>query len=96
MKTMPITSDRKFQVPGNAFYGRQMKAHLPIYRLCPTPIENTCTLGDEDSASFVATDIPSKYSEGQEVWVKWMDARQSNSNFATSELSSQTFGWSCL
>ena len=56
------------QAPGNVFFGHALKAHLPIYRLIY--IENTCTLGTKDSATFAQNDVPSKYIEGQDVWLK--------------------------
>ena len=70
LKTTPITNDCKFQASGNAFYGRQLKAHLPIYQSCTNLIENTCTLGAQGSAIFAQNDVPSKYAEGQDVWLK--------------------------
>ena len=73
LKTTPITNrdqSKNHQAPGNVFFGHTIKAHLPIYQSCTNLIENTCTLGTEDSAIFAQNDVPSKYSEGQDVWLK--------------------------
>ena len=47
--------------PANLFFGCQLKAHLPIrcYK------QNTCNF-DNGATS----EVPSKYGEGQDVWVK--------------------------
>ena len=76
LKTMPISNNKKFiqEAPANIFYGRQLKAHLPVKRK-PTMLQNI----DDDETSEV--EVPSKYNVGEEVWVKLdsnykVDARQ--------------------
>ena len=71
LKTMPITNQDKDQshaAPCNSFYGRTLKAHLPIYQSLSA--ENTCTLGTKDSAKLETGDVLSKYQLNQDVWVK--------------------------
>ena len=65
LKMMPITNQRNIiqDAPAKLFYGCQLKAHLPVKRK-PAVIQNF----DEDVTSEVP--IPSKYSVGDEVWVK--------------------------
>ena len=66
LKTTPVTNEHhSFQAPANAFYGHQLKAHLPIYQS-----NVTCTLDTENSANSKIGDIPSKYQVDQDVWVK--------------------------
>ena len=55
-----------FQAPGNVFFGCTLKAHMPIYH----SLNNTCTLGTENSDAFAQNDIPSMFSEGQDVCIK--------------------------
>ena len=76
LKTMPITNHKNViqDAPAKLFYGCQLKAHLPVKRK-PAVIQNF----DEDTTSEVP--IPSKYSVGDEVWVKldtntkWMPSK---------------------
>ena len=65
LKTTPITNQRNIiqDAPAKLFYGHQLKAHLPV-KCKPAVIQNI----DEDTTSEVP--IPSKYSVGDEVWVK--------------------------
>ena len=55
LKTMPISNNKKFiqEAPANIFYGRQLKAHLPVKRK-PTILQNF----DDDATSEV--EVPSK------------------------------------
>ena len=75
LKTTPVTGEHHlFQAPANVFFGRQLKAHLPIYLS-----KDTCTLDAENSANSYKCDPLSKYIEQQSVWVKldkklkWID-----------------------
>ena len=63
LKMMPISNNKKLiqEAPANLFYGCQLKAHLPVKRK-PAVIQNL----DDD----VTSEVPSKYSVGEEVWVK--------------------------
>ena len=63
LKTTPISNNKKLiqEAPANLFYGCQLKAHLPVKRK-PAVIQNL----DDDTTS----EVPSKYSVGEEVWVK--------------------------
>ena len=65
LKTTPISNNKKFiqEAPANIFYGRQLKAHLPVKRK-PTILQNF----DDDATSEV--EVPSKYNVGEEIWVK--------------------------
>ena len=73
LKTTPISnkSGTIYDAPGTMFYGRQLKAHVPIR--CGYQLQVT-----EDGG---IPDIPSKYHEGQVVWVKldpytkWMQGK---------------------
>ena len=60
---MPISNNKKLiqEAPANLFYGCQLKAHLPVKRK-PMVIQNL----DDD----VTSEVSSKYSVGEEVWVK--------------------------
>ena len=76
LKRKPITNHRNVfqEPPAKLFYGRQLKAHLPV-KPKPAVIQNF----DEDATSEVP--IPSKYSIGDEIWVKldantkWMPSK---------------------
>ena len=63
LKMMPISNNKNViqEAPAKLFYGRQLKAHLPVKQK-PVVIQNL----DDDATS----EIPSKYSVGEEVWVK--------------------------
>ena len=65
LKMMPITNHKNViqDAPDKLFYGCQLKAHLPV-KCKPAIIQNF----GEDATSEVP--IPSKYSIGDEVWVK--------------------------
>ena len=65
LKMTSITNHRNViqGAPAKLFYGCQLKAHLPV-KCKPAIIQNF----DEDTTSEVS--IPSKYSVGDEVWVK--------------------------
>ena len=66
LKMTPISNHKNViqDAPAKLFYGCQLKAHLPVKRK-PAVIQNF----DEDATSEVS--IPSKYSIGDEVWVKF-------------------------
>ena len=66
MKTTPVTGEHhRFQAPANVFFGRALKANLPIYH------QNvTCTLDTENSAKIEIGDSLSKFQINQDVWVK--------------------------
>ena len=63
LKTMPISNNKNVvqDAPAKLFYGHQLKAHLPVKRK-QAIIQNL----DDDATS----EVPSKYSVGEEVWVK--------------------------
>ena len=67
LKTMPISNEKKFiqEAPANIFYGRQLKAHLPVKRR-PTVLQKF----DDDATSTSEAEISSKYNVGEEIWVK--------------------------
>ena len=59
--------------PANVFFGRQLKAHLPVFwhhQYQNISYSDTCT--DEYSAN---SEVPSQYGEGQNIWVK-LDANK--------------------
>ena len=66
LKTTPITNKNGtvHDAPTNMFFGRQLKAHLPMF-WCQKYL-NTCTENDS-GADF---EVPSKYGIGQNVWIK--------------------------
>ena len=74
LKMTPIANENTFvqDAPANLFFGCQLKAHLPIR--CHK--QNTCNFDDG-----ATSEVPSKYGEGQDVWVKldnntkWMPVR---------------------
>ena len=63
LKTTPIANNERMiqDAPANLFFGHQLKAHLPIrcYK------QNTGKF--EEGAT---PEVPPKYDEGQDVWVK--------------------------
>ena len=63
LKTMPISNNKNVvqDAPAKLFYRCQLKAHLPVKRK-QAVIQNL----DDDMTS----EVPSKYSVGEEVWVK--------------------------
>ena len=63
LKTMPIANNEKMiqDAPANLFFRCQLKAHLSIR--CHK--QNTCNF-DNGATS----EVPSKYGEGIDVWVK--------------------------
>ena len=65
LKTMPIANNERMiqDAPANLFFGHQLKAHLPIrcYK------QNT---GNFNNGATSEVPVPSKYDEGQDVWVK--------------------------
>ena len=65
LKTTPIANNKKLvqEAPVNIFYGRQLKAHLPVKRKT-TVLQNL----DDDATS--EAEVPSKYNVGEEIWVK--------------------------
>ena len=65
LKMMPIANNKKLiqEAPANIFYGRHLKAHLPVKRK-PTVLQNF----DDDVMSEV--EVPLKYNIGEEIWVK--------------------------
>ena len=65
LKMTPITNQTNMvqDAPAKLFYRCQLKAHLPV-KCKPVVIQNF----DEDVTSEVP--IPSKYSIGDEVWIK--------------------------
>ena len=65
LKMTPISNHKNViqDAPAKLFYGCQLKAHLPVKRK-PAVIQNF----DEDATSEVS--ISSKYSVGDEVWIK--------------------------
>ena len=67
LKMTPIAnkSGTIHDAPANWFFGRQLKAHLPILQCCKSL--NTCIDNDNRGAN---PEIPSKYGEGQSVWIK--------------------------
>ena len=74
LKMTPIANQSTFvqDALANLFFGCQLKAHLPIRH----HKQNTCNF-DNGATS----EVPSKYDEGQDVWVKldnntkWMQGR---------------------
>ena len=74
LKMTPIANQSTFvqDAPANLFFGCQLKAHLPIRH----HKQNTCNFDDG-----ATSEVPSKYDEGQDVWVKldnntkWMPGR---------------------
>ena len=66
LKTMPIANKGSIvhEGPGNVFFGRQLKAHLPVFQ-CQKSL-NTCI--DNDKCASI--ELLSKYSKGQSVWIK--------------------------
>ena len=75
LKTMPISNKTGtiYDAPATMFYCRQLKTHVPIR--CGYQLQAT-----EDENGGIP-DIPSKYHEGQAVWVKldphtkWMQGK---------------------
>ena len=63
LKTTPIANNERMiqDAPANLFFGHQLKAHLPIRRYK----QNTDKF--EEGAT---PEVPPKYDEGQDVWVK--------------------------
>ena len=63
LKMMPISNNKSViqGAPAKLFYGHQLKAHQPVKQK-PAVIQNL----DDDATS----EVPSKYSVGEEVWVK--------------------------
>ena len=74
LKMTPIANQSTLvqDSPANLFFGHQLKAHLPIRR----HKQNTYNFDDGTTS-----EVPSKYGEGQDVWVKldnntkWMPGR---------------------
>ena len=65
LKTAPIMKQTNMvkDAPARLFYGCQLKAHLPV-KCKPVVLQNF----DDDTTFEVP--IPSKYSVGDEVWIK--------------------------
>ena len=74
LKTTPILNqkgDPAVKAPCHSLYGRQLKAHLPLYRSANfASSENTCTLATETEGADSANDILSKFSVNQDIWIK--------------------------
>ena len=69
LKTTPVSNEcHSYQAPANVFFGRQLKANLPLYH--PSSSQNTCTLDAKKSASSNINDVLSKFQIDQDVWVK--------------------------
>ena len=68
LKTTPISnrSGTIQDVPARVFFGRQLKAHLPIFQ-CNKSL-NTCIDNYNDKGAN--PEVLSKYGKGQSVWVK--------------------------
>ena len=75
LKTTPIANKMGtiYDAPATMFYGRQVKAHVPIRRGCQLQITS------EENGGI--PDVPSKYHESQLMWVKldphnkWMQGK---------------------
>ena len=65
LKTTPIANNERMiqDAPANLFFGCQLKAHLPIRHYK----QNT---GNFNDGATSEVPVPSKYDEGQDVWVK--------------------------
>ena len=73
LKTTPISNqkgDPAIKTPCYSFYGCQLKAHLQLYRSANFTSESTCTLAAKTEGAESANGIPSKFSVGQDIWVK--------------------------
>ena len=72
LKTTPISSRNKsgniHNAPGNVFFGRQLKVHLPVFQCHQyQSLDYSATCTDKYVAN---SEVLSKYSKGQSVWIK--------------------------
>ena len=73
LKTTPISNqkgDPAIKAPCYSFYGCKLKAHLPLYRTANFTSKSTCTLATKTEGAESANDILSRFSVGQNIWVK--------------------------
>ena len=62
LKTTPIVNKNvTHEAPANIFFGRQLKAHLPILRCHKLLV--TCN-------DYASPEVQSKYDKDQAVWIK--------------------------
>ena len=91
LKSTPVTNGHySYQAPVNVFFGRQLKANLPLYH--PSSSQNTCTPDAKNSASSNIDDVLSKFQVNQDVCVK-VDP---HTNIAKSKLHDKALNWSCF